>query len=216
MPIDLYYTPGSAPCRSILLTAKLLGVDLNLKLVNLHEGEHLKPEFLKLNPQHTIPTLVDDGFSIWESRAIITYLAEQYGKNDSLYPKDARKRALVVQRLFFDATTLYQRFADAYYPLMFAGVPYTEDKIKKIDEAFEFLNTFLAGNEYVAGNQLTLADVSILASVTTIQAVDYDIKKYPNVVRWLENTKASLPDYEEANGKGVEAFRQLYSSLTKK
>lgn len=52
---------------------------------------------------------------------------------------------------------------------MFAGVPYTEDKIKKIDEAFEFLNTFLAGNEYVAGNQLTVADLSILASVTTIQ-----------------------------------------------
>ena len=53
--------------------------------------------------------------------------------------------------------------------MMFAGVPYTEDKIKKIDEAFEFLNTFLAGNEYVAGNQLTVADLSILASVTTIQ-----------------------------------------------
>lgn len=48
MTIDLYYTPGSAPCRSILLTAKLVGVDLNLKLVNLHEGEHLKPEFLKV------------------------------------------------------------------------------------------------------------------------------------------------------------------------
>lgn len=216
MTVDLYYTPGSAPCRSILLTAKVLGVELNLKLVNLHEGEHLKPEFLKLNPQHTIPTLVDDGFSIWESRAIITYLAEKYGKNDSLYPKDVRKRALVLQRLFFDATTLYQRFADAYYPLMFAGVPYTEDRIKKIDEAFEFLNTFLAGNEYVAGNELTVADLSILATVTTIQVVDYDISKYPNVARWLEKTKAALPDYEEANGKGVEAFRQLYLTLAKK
>lgn len=48
------------------------------------------------------------------SRAIITYLVEKYAKDDSLYPKDVNKRALVLQRLFFDATVLYQRFADAF------------------------------------------------------------------------------------------------------
>ncbi len=53
------------------------------------------------------------------SRAIVTYLADKYGKNDSLYPKDPQKRALVLQRLFFDATTLYQRFADAYVSTFF-------------------------------------------------------------------------------------------------
>jgi hypothetical protein len=49
MTIDLYYVPGSAPCRSVLLAAKAIGVDLNLKLTNLMAGEHLKPEFLKVN-----------------------------------------------------------------------------------------------------------------------------------------------------------------------
>lgn len=48
------------------------------------------------------------------SHAIITYLADKYAKDDTLYPKDAQKRARVIQRLFFDATVLYQRFADAY------------------------------------------------------------------------------------------------------
>ncbi|XKL62081.1 hypothetical protein PGB90_001914 [Kerria lacca] len=216
MGIDLYYTPGSAPCRSILLTAKALGLDLNLKLVNLFEGEHLKPEFLKLNPQHTVPTLVDNEFSIWESRAVIAYLVEKYGKDDSLYPKDPQKRALVLQRLFFDATTLYQRFGDAYYPLIFGGAPITDDKLKKLEEAFEFLNTFLAGNEFVAGNNITIADISLVASVTTVQSTDFDISKYPNVIRWLEKCKSSLPDYEEANAKGVETFRQLYLKNVKK
>lgn len=57
------------------------------------------------------------------SRAIITYLVEKYGKNDSLYPKDVQKRAVVLQRLFFDVTTLYQRFAEAYVSIAYLGLP---------------------------------------------------------------------------------------------
>lgn len=48
MTIDLYYTPGSAPCRTVLLAAKALNIDLNLKVVDLHHGEHLKAEYLKV------------------------------------------------------------------------------------------------------------------------------------------------------------------------
>lgn len=48
MPIDLYYVPGSAPCRSVQMAAKAVGVELNLKLTNLMTGEHLKPEFVKV------------------------------------------------------------------------------------------------------------------------------------------------------------------------
>lgn len=69
---------------------------------------------LQLNPQHTIPTIDDNGFSLWESRAIMTYFVNQYGKDDTLYPKDPKKRALVDQRLYFDIGTLYARFGDLY------------------------------------------------------------------------------------------------------
>lgn len=55
MAIDLYYLPGSAPCRSVQMAAKAVGVDLNLKLTNLMAGEHLKPEFLAVSIFH-IPT----------------------------------------------------------------------------------------------------------------------------------------------------------------
>lgn len=49
MTIDFYYVPGSAPCRSVQMTAKAVGVELNLKLTDLMAGEHLKPEFIKVN-----------------------------------------------------------------------------------------------------------------------------------------------------------------------
>lgn len=140
MPIDLYYMSLSAPCRAVLLTAKMAGVEVNLKTVNLMAGEHMKPEFLKINPQHTVPCLDDSGFVLTESRAICAYLAnkvkldkfefflmrnittefenffwgEKYGKNDNLYPKEPKDRALVDQRLYFDLGVFYASFADYY------------------------------------------------------------------------------------------------------
>lgn len=90
------------------MVAKVLGVDLNLKQLNVHAQENMAPEFLKINPQHSIPTLVDNGFALWESRAILGYLVDKYGKDDSLYPKDPQKRAVVNQRLYFDLGSLYK------------------------------------------------------------------------------------------------------------
>lgn len=216
MPIDLYYVPGSAPCRAVLLTAKALNLNLNLKLVDLHHGEHLKPEYLKLNPQHTVPTLVDDGLSIWESRAIITYLVNKYGKGSSLYPEEPKARALVDQRLYFDIGTLYQRFADYFYPQVFGGAPADKEKLAKIDDALQLLNTFLDGQKFCAGPNLTVADLSLIASVSSFEASDIDFKKYPNIKRWYETVKTSAPGYQEANEKGLDAFKGLVNSMLKK
>ncbi|CAB3364247.1 Hypothetical predicted protein [Cloeon dipterum] len=169
MPIDFYYIPGSAPCRAVLLAAKAVGVELNLKLTDLMAGEHLKPEFIKLNPQHCVPTIDDNGFALWESRAICTYLANQYGGNESLYPKDPKKRAVVDSRLYFDQGTLYQRFAEYYYPVMFGGAPFDEAKLKKLEEAYEYLDKFLDGQDWAAGSEMTLADISLASSVSTAE-----------------------------------------------
>ncbi|GBP40295.1 Glutathione S-transferase D1 [Eumeta japonica] len=215
MTIDLYYVPGSAPCRSVLLTAKALNLNLNLKLVDLHHGEHLKPEYLKLNPQHTVPTLVDDGFSLWESRAIITYLANKYGKSSSLYPEEPKARAVVDQRLYFDMGTLYQRFADYFYPQLFGGESADPKKLEKIEDALKLLDGFLDGQKYVAGSNLTVADLSLVASVSSFEATDVDFKKYSNIKRWYEHIKATAPGYQEANEKGLDAFKALVKSMKK-
>lgn len=236
MTIDFYYIPGSAPCRAVRMAAKAVGVELNLKLTNLVTGEHLKPEFiavsfplisfyvpsieshqlithllhlLQLNPQHTVPTLVDDGFVLWESRAIIAYLVEKYGKTDSLYPTDPQKRALVNQRMYFDQGTLYQRLADFYYPQIFAKQPPNADNLKKLEDALGFLNTFLENSTYAAGETLTLADITLVATVSTLEVASFDLTKYPNVARWLAKCKATTPGYD-LNEAGLLEFKNKF------
>jgi len=207
--MDFYYLPGSAPCRAVQMAAEAVGVKLNLKLLNLMTREHMKPEFVAINPQHTIPTLVDNGFALWESRAIITYLAEKYGKDDSLYPKDPKKRAVVNQRLYFDMGTLYQRFADYYYPQIFAKAPADPEKFKKIEEAFAFLNTFLEGSKYSAGDNLTVADLTLLATVSTFEVAGFDFSKYPNVSRWYNLVNTTAPGHE-INAAGMAEFKKFF------
>ncbi|KAJ8949005.1 hypothetical protein NQ314_008306 [Rhamnusium bicolor] len=109
MGITLYHFPPSGPSRGALLSAKSVGIDVDVQIIDLFKNEQLKEDFIKVNPQHTVPTLVDGDLSIWDSHAIAAYLATAYGKDDSLYPKDPKRRAVIDQRLNFDCGTLYPR-----------------------------------------------------------------------------------------------------------
>ncbi|KAH8236709.1 hypothetical protein KR026_008907, partial [Drosophila bipectinata] len=199
LAMDLYNMPGSPSTRAIMMTARALGVEYNSKFLNTFSGEQLNPEFVKINPQHTIPTLVDHGFVIWESRAIVTYLVEQYGEPDSpLYPNDPQKRAVINQRLYFDMGTLYDGFAKYYFPLLRTGKPGSLEALEKFNTAFDLLNTFLEGQDYVAGTQLTVADIVILATVSTTELVpNFDFGQYPNVERWYNNAQKVTPGWNE-------------------
>ncbi|XP_052869696.1 glutathione S-transferase 1-1-like [Anopheles cruzii] len=210
--MDLYYLALSAPCQSVMLVAKALNIQLNLKELDLFAGEHLKPEFLKLNPQHTIPTLVDNDVVLWESRAIVTYLCEKYGKNDKYYPRDAKKRAVVNQRLFFDMGTLYQRFSQAFYPAIMRGEEVDPELVTKLDEALEFLEVFLEKTSFVAGDNLTIADMCVLASITTIDVtVGHDLSKYQHIQRWYEQVKKSVSGYQEICYDGAVKFGEHFN-----
>lgn len=99
-----------SPCvRSTFAVAAAIGVEMDYKLVDLIKGENFDPAFLELNPVHAVPVLEDDGKYIIDGHAVLTYLVDQYGKNDSLYPKDPYQRAMVDQRLHFDSGILYMR-----------------------------------------------------------------------------------------------------------
>jgi hypothetical protein len=96
----LYYHPLSSNARRVLMTARHLGIDLELVQVDLSQGAQNRPEFLKLNPNHRVPVLEHDGFVLWESYAIMQYLAD-LTPGQTLYPTELKARADVNRWLFW-------------------------------------------------------------------------------------------------------------------
>lgn len=87
---------------------RTLKLDVEVKHLDLGAGEQKNPEFLKLNPIGQVPVLVDDEVVICESRAIMAYLINKYQPNSSLYPSDPKQRAMIDQRLYYDATVVFE------------------------------------------------------------------------------------------------------------
>ncbi|XP_053679533.1 glutathione S-transferase 1-like [Anopheles nili] len=216
MPLVLYYNIISPPCRVVLLFAKWLKLELNLIELDVLKREHYKPEFLKLNPQHYIPTLVDGDVVVWESSAILIYLAEKYAQDDTLYPKDIAQRAKVNQRLFYDIGTLMRSVTAYYHPILMGGEGKLED-FKKVEDAVAVLDRFLNGSRWAAGEHITVAD---FATAVTIAALDgllnFDFSVYPNVHRWYEQCKRDLVGYtditKEATQK-TQAFLERFRTM---
>ncbi|XP_036143322.1 glutathione S-transferase D1 isoform X1 [Monomorium pharaonis] len=212
MPIDYYYFPPSPPCRTVILLGKALGIHFNFKLVNVMKGEHLRPEFLQINPQHTVPTIDDNGFILCESRPIMAYLVSKYARNDSLYPKDPKERAIVDQRMYFDAG-LFANLLKCYIPVVRGlASSVNEADLARVEKSFEVLNVFLDGKEFAVGDNLTIADFTISTTICMILCFDFDISRYDNVAAYYDRCKESLEKFgfEEVHAIGVRAFTEMY------
>ncbi|KAF7283999.1 glutathione S-transferase 1-like [Rhynchophorus ferrugineus] len=212
MGVTLYHFAPSGPSRAALLVAKAIGLDVDIEVINLFKKEQFNEDFVKVNPQHTVPTLVDGDFVVWDSHAIGPYLASVYGKDPSFYPKDPKERAVIDQRLYFDCGTLYPRIRAICFPVLFLGEDQILDEHKQpLEEALGFLDVFLEGNDFVTGSKLTVADCSLIASVTSIMAIGWDISPYGNVKNWVARCALAIPGYTEAN-QGAEEFGKAVRS----
>src|SRR3712207_1874743 len=98
--MKLYTHPLSPACRKVLVAAAILGVPLELEVVNAQASEHRSPAYMRLNPNALFPTLEDGDFVLWESNAILQYIASKTPGN-ALWPEDARVRADVARWQFW-------------------------------------------------------------------------------------------------------------------
>nr|WAS27854.1 glutathione S-transferase [Mythimna separata] len=191
MGVKLYTLDWSPPVRATMMACDIFDVPFEKIEVNLMKKEHLTPEYLEKNPLHTIPVLEDDDFILFDSHAIMIYLAETYAKDESWYPKDIKKRALVNQKLFFDTSILFPRIRAVTYPIMVEGSKIIEQKkIDVILEAFGFVEEFLSRTTYIAADHITIADVAALSTMTALEIiVPVEAEKFPKTFAWLTKLK---------------------------
>ncbi|XP_055683075.1 glutathione S-transferase 1-like [Lutzomyia longipalpis] len=203
-PLKLYHYPMSPPSRCALLTVRNVKVDAEVITVDLFKKDQLAPEFVKINPQHTVPTIDDNGFVLWESRAIATYLASTKAAGSSLYPNDPKKRAIVDARLYLDQALQIATGA-IMYPIHAEGATsIPQDKKDKVYKMLGDLNTFMEGHLYAAGNELTVADLALLATISTVHGIGANISKFKNIAAWYKRLE-KIPGFQE-NEEGAQTL----------
>ncbi|KFB53520.1 AGAP004380-PA-like protein [Anopheles sinensis] len=209
--MDLYYHIRSPPCQPVAFLIKHMGLEVNYKTISIYDPKEL--EVLKqVNPQGTIPTLVDNGRAIWESHAILIYLAEKYALDDSLYPKDLAERTVVHQRLFFDNGLLQSASMGNMLPFL-RNQPIPAELSAKLKRGLELLEMFLTGSTYVAGEKLTIADFPAFVSVASLSWMSYDLAPYPNVQRWFDRVSTHIPDLDAMRKQAETELRALMATL---
>lgn len=214
---------------------RILDISVTIKQVDLGKGQQYDEEFLKLNPSHQIPVLVDGDFVVSQSRAIMTYLVNSKRPGSPLYPVNSKARARVDSRLFFDAITLFETNAMAIvswykksqrFNLMTEiwktlrlfkrcvflenATRISDERKQKVDESIQMLETFLADDEWFSGKVMTISDVSILATITQLDFCGYNFSKYPKLQAWYERCK-KLPCYKE-NAAGAALMGDMFKS----
>ena len=162
--MDFYTGHGSPYGWRVWLALELKKVSYDAKMVSFSAGDTRKPEFIALNPRHTVPLLVDGDFRLWESLAIIEYIDEISNQGPKLFPGDAKSRARVRRLISEIEGYLDKEGLDPITTEYFskdgaaADLAVVEKAKKRLGEELEYFASELRG-DFLAGNEPSAADV---------------------------------------------------------
>jgi glutathione S-transferase len=189
--IDLYTSPTPNGHKASIALEEL-ALPYEVHPIDLMAGEQKKPEYLKLNPNGRIPTIVDrdaGDFAVFESGAILVYLAEKTGK---LMPTDVKGRSRVMQWLMFQmggvgpmmgqANVFFRYFPEKIQPV----IDRYQNECRRL---FEVLNTHLADHEFLAGDY-SIADIANWSWVRTYKWSGVSVDDLEHLLRWLATIAA--------------------------
>ncbi|HSX91515.1 MAG TPA: glutathione S-transferase N-terminal domain-containing protein [Hydrogenophaga sp.] len=189
--IDLY-TAATPNGHKASIALEELGLPYALKVLDLTAGEQKRPDFLAINPNGRIPAIVDhdaDGFAVFESGAVLIYLAEKTGR---LMPTDVKGRSRVLQWLMFQMGGIGPMMGQAnvffrYFP---EKIPAVIDRYQgETKRLFRVLDTQLKDHEFLAGDY-SIADIANWAWVRTHRWSGVDIDDLPHLKRWRDAIRA--------------------------
>ncbi|MDA2919232.1 glutathione S-transferase family protein [Desulfobacterota bacterium AH_259_B03_O07] len=195
--IKLYDHPLSGNCYKVRLLLNHLGLEYDRITVDIFKEEHKSEEFKRLNPIQKIPVLQDDGFVMWESNAILLYIAKKYSPNE-YYSEEFHRFGSVSQWLFFGKTTLDPNLARARYITRF--VPKEKRNQKELEffrsaglTSLRIVEDHLERNDYLVGSY-TIADIGCYPYVNTSEEGGISLSPFPAVLKWCERI-SSQPGY---------------------
>lgn len=189
--IDLYYwtTPNG---HKITIFLEETGLPYKIKPVNIGKGEQFMPDFLAISQNNRIPAIVDNEpagggkpISVFESGAILQYLAEKTGK---FLPSDLRGRTEVMQWLFWQMGGLGPMLGQNHHFRNYIGekIPYAIERyVKETERLYGILDERLADREFVAG-EYSIADMACYPWIVLHDRQGQNLDDFPNIKRWLE------------------------------
>jgi glutathione S-transferase len=212
--MKLHVLPPSPRAFKVLALNHHLGLECEIQVVNLARDEHLRPEFAALNPNRKMPVLEDDGLVLWESNAILFYLASKRPAS-GMWPSEVRRQADVMRWLswesaHWDAQVVGQIGNELVSKqVLRLGPPdpaRIEDGRRQFERFAPVLNDALRKRKWLAGDALTIADFSLGAWMPSIQRAQLPIGQYRDILRWYD-ALAALPAWQ-ASIKSATEFMQ--------
>jgi len=185
--IDLFTSP-TPNGHKVSIMLEEIELPYTVHPIKLQEAQQKDPWYLKINPNGRIPTIIDrdeDDFAVFESGAILIYLAEKTGK---LLPADRKKRSEVIQWLMFQMGGIgpMQGQANVFFRYAPEKIPYAIDRYQKeTHRLYEVLDRRLADREYLAG-EYSIADIATWPWVRIHAWAGVETDDLPNLTRWIE------------------------------
>lgn len=191
---------NSSNVQKVIWCCEELGIAYEREDIGGKFGRNREPEYLALNPNGTVPTIVDNGFVLWESNAIVRYVAAKYGAG-KLYPNDPQTRGLADRWMDWQLTVVGPAITPVFFGLI-RTPPEKRDKAAidaardKLAAAMKILDGYLAKSDYVAGGSLTIGDIPI--GIMTYRWYTLEIKRedFSNLKRWYDRL-AQRPAFQK-------------------
>ncbi len=204
MSLKLHVFPPSPRAFKVLALASHLRLDFEVCMVDFVKGTHKTPEFTLLNPNQRMPVMEDGDFVLWESNAILQYLAAKRPESRVL-PADPRKRALMNQWQCWDlahwdpacATLIFERVVKPAFGRGAEDPAKIAEGLEKFARFAPVLEGQLSRTRFVVGDEPTLADFSIGAPLNTQPIVRFPLDAYPNIMRWYK-ALTELPGWSKS------------------
>jgi glutathione S-transferase len=204
--MKLYYHPKSPNATAVLAVARELGIELELREINLPAGEQRQPAFLRINPNGKVPTLEDGDFILWESGAIMQYLASKKPGN-SVWPADDRTRADITRWQLWRfgewgkgaGALIWERLVKKFIGAGDADPAKIKEGLELFNIGAAVLNGHLERRDYLVGTKPTLADFSVAVPMVYAVPAGLPLEPYPGIRQWygriekIESWKKSLP-----------------------